>query len=153
MERTLVIIKPDGIQRGLIGEIVGRFEKRGFKLCGLQLIVPDKERTTDHYYDLKKSSHFPRILRDMTSGPACFMVWEGEGIVKMGRMMLGSTDPANASPGTIRGDLAISTGRNVCHASDSTINAEKEIALWFPYPGVVLVKYTKYNDVNVYCDE
>merc|ERR1719352_1879845 len=101
------MVKPDGVQRGLVGEIIKRFEQRGYKMCGLKL---------QEY---------------MLSGPVACMVWEGENVVKMGRQMLGETNPQASLPGTIRGDFSIVVGRNICHGSDSPENAEKEIGLWF----------------------
>ncbi len=132
MERTYIMIKPDGVQRGLIGEIIGRFEKKGFKLVALKLTNAPRELLEQHYADLAGRSFFPGLVTYMTSGPVCCMVWEGMGAVKTGRVMLGATKPSESAPGTIRGDLCIDVGRNICHGSDSVESAEHEIGLWFP---------------------
>merc|ERR1719409_857779 len=130
-ERTFIMIKPDGVQRGLIGNIVGRFEAKGFKLVALKLTSPTKEHLETHYEDLKTKKFFPGLIEYMLMGPVCAMVWEGLNAVKTGRVMLGATNPADSAPGTIRGDLCIQVGRNICHGSDAVESANKEIALWF----------------------
>ncbi|KAF9877031.1 nucleoside diphosphate kinase [Colletotrichum karsti] len=130
-EQTFIAIKPDGVQRGLIGPIVSRFESRGFKLVAIKLVTPGKEHLETHYADLKDKAFFPGLINYMLSGPICAMVWEGRDAVKTGRTILGATNPLASAPGTIRGDYAIDVGRNVCHGSDSVENAKKEIALWF----------------------
>ncbi|KAL2139133.1 hypothetical protein VTI28DRAFT_5720 [Corynascus sepedonium] len=130
-ERTFIAIKPDGVQRGLVGNIIGRFEARGFKLVALKLVTPGKEHLEKHYADLSSKPFFAGLVEYMNSGPIVAMVWEGLDAVKTGRTMLGATNPLASAPGTIRGDFAIQVGRNVCHGSDSVENAEKEIALWF----------------------
>jgi len=126
------MIKPDGVQRGLIGEIVGRFEKKGFKLQAAKLFTPPRSLLEAHYSDLAAKPFFPGMIDYMSSGPVFCMAWEGMGAVATGRVMLGATKPSESVPGTIRGDLCIDVGRNICHGSDSVENAEKEIALWFP---------------------
>jgi len=131
-ERTYIMIKPDGVQRGLVGEIISRFERKGFKLAALKLFTPPKELLEAHYADLKEKKFFPGLITYMTSGPVCCMVWEGQGAVKTGRVMLGATKPSDSAPGTIRGDYALDVGRNICHGSDSVESANHEIALWFP---------------------
>lgn len=136
MERTYIMIKPDGVQRGLIGEIIKRFEQKGFHLVALKLVRPSKEHMETHYEDLKEKKFFPTMIEYMTSGPVCAMVWQGKGVVKEGRKMLGATLPSESAPGTIRGDFCIEVGRNICHGSDAVESAEKEIAHWFP-EGVV----------------
>jgi len=130
-ERTYIMVKPDGVQRGLVGEIIKRFEQRGYKLCGLKLKQADEELLKQHYADLTSKPFFPKLLGYMLSGPVACMVWEGENVVKMGRQMLGETNPQASLPGTIRGDFSIVVGRNICHGSDSPESAEKEIGLWF----------------------
>ncbi|KAH6638875.1 nucleoside diphosphate kinase-like protein [Boeremia exigua] len=130
-EQTFIAIKPDGVQRGLIGPIISRFENRGFKLTAIKLTTPGKEHLEKHYADLAGKPFFPGLIAYMASGPICAMVWEGRDAVKTGRVLLGATNPAASAPGTIRGDFAIDVGRNVCHGSDSVENAQKEIALWF----------------------
>lgn len=126
------MLKPDGVDRGLIGEILARFEKRGFKLIAAKLALPSKEHLEKHYADLKDKPFFPGMIKYMQSGPVFCMVFEGLDAVKTGRAMLGATNPLASQPGTIRGDYALAVGRNICHGSDSVENAEKEIALWFP---------------------
>ncbi|KAI1856107.1 hypothetical protein JX265_011822 [Neoarthrinium moseri] len=130
-EQTFIAIKPDGVQRGLVGPIISRFENRGYKLVALKLVSPSKEHLETHYADLKEKPFFPGLVQYMLSGPICAMVWEGRDAVKTGRTLLGATNPLASAPGTIRGDFAIDVGRNVCHGSDSVENAKKEIALWF----------------------
>ncbi|KAB8076004.1 nucleoside diphosphate kinase [Aspergillus leporis] len=130
-EQTFIAIKPDGVQRGLVGPIISRFESRGFKLAALKLCSPSKDHLEQHYADLKEKPFFPGLVSYMLSGPIVAMVWEGRDAVKTGRTILGATNPLASAPGTIRGDYAIDVGRNVCHGSDSVENAQKEIALWF----------------------
>ncbi|KAK8187126.1 nucleoside diphosphate kinase [Phyllosticta capitalensis] len=130
-EQTFIAVKPDGVQRGLVGPIISRFENRGFKLAAIKLVTPTKEHLETHYADLKGKPFFPGLIAYMGSGPVCAMVWEGRDAVKTGRAILGATNPLASAPGTIRGDFALETGRNVCHGSDSVENAKKEIALWF----------------------
>ncbi|PYH96142.1 nucleoside diphosphate kinase [Aspergillus ellipticus CBS 707.79] len=130
-EQTFIAIKPDGVQRGLVGPIISRFENRGFKLVALKLCQPGKAHLETHYSDLKEKPFFAGLVSYMLSGPICAMVWEGRDAVKTGRTILGATNPLASAPGTIRGDYAIDVGRNVCHGSDTVENAKKEIALWF----------------------
>ncbi|BGP23084.1 nucleoside-diphosphate kinase [Rhodotorula toruloides] len=132
MEQTYIMIKPDGVQRGLVGEIIGRFEKRGYKLVAMKLAAPSVEHLEKHYEDLKEKPFFKGLVSYMASGPVVAMVWEGKDAVKTGRTILGATNPLASAPGTIRGDFAIDVGRNVCHGSDAVESAKKEIALWFP---------------------
>jgi len=130
-EKTFIAIKPDGIQRGLIGEVVKRFENRGFKLVACKLMTVSKEHMEKHYADLKDKPFFGGLVSFSASGPWLAMVWQGKDAVKQGRAMMGATNPCDSAPGTIRGDFCIDTGRNVIHGSDSIDNANKEIALWF----------------------
>ncbi|GAA5999443.1 uncharacterized protein JCM10292_001295 [Rhodotorula paludigena] len=132
MEQTYIMIKPDGVQRGLVGEIIGRFEKRGYQLVALKLTTPSREHLEKHYADLAGKGFFKGLINYMASGPVVAMVWEGKDAVKTGRTILGATNPLASAPGTIRGDYAIDVGRNVCHGSDAVESAQKEIALWFP---------------------
>ncbi|BGO89892.1 hypothetical protein NBRC10512_005664 [Rhodotorula toruloides] len=132
MEQTYIMIKPDGVQRGLVGEIISRFEKRGYKLVAMKLASPSVEHLEKHYEDLKEKPFFKGLVSYMASGPVVAMVWEGKDAVKTGRTILGATNPLASAPGTIRGDFAIDVGRNVCHGSDAVESAKKEIALWFP---------------------
>lgn len=130
-ERTYIMIKPDGVQRGLVGAIIQRFENKGFKLLALKMVSPSKEHLETHYADLKEKKFFPSLIEYMLMGPVVAMVWQGTGAVATGRKMLGATNPADSAPGTIRGDFCIETGRNIIHGSDSVESAEKEINLWF----------------------
>jgi nucleoside-diphosphate kinase len=124
-ERTYIMIKPDGVQRGLVGEIISRFEKRGFFLRALKLAQPTEDLLRKHYSDLTEKVFFPKLLKYMLSGPVVCMVWEGTGAVATGRVMLGETQPLKSAPGTIRGDFCIDVGRNICHGSDSVESANK----------------------------
>ena len=130
-ERTYIMIKPDGVQRGLIGPIVTRFEQRGFKLVAMKLVTPGKAHLEQHYADLSSKGFFAGLIEYMNSGPVCAMVWEGDNAVATGRKMLGATKPFDSAPGTIRGDYCIDVGRNIIHGSDSVESANHEIALWF----------------------
>ncbi|KAF7124741.1 hypothetical protein RHSIM_Rhsim12G0172200 [Rhododendron simsii] len=131
MEETYIMIKPDGVQRGLVGEIISRFEKKGFKMTGLKLFKCPQELAEEHYKDLNSKPFFPKLIGYITSGPVVCMAWEGDGVVASARKLIGATNPLQAEPGTIRGDLAVQTGRNVVHGSDSPENGKREIALWF----------------------
>ncbi|KAI3970325.1 hypothetical protein MKX01_023972 [Papaver californicum] len=131
VDETYIMIKPDGVQRGLVGEIISRFEKKGFKLTGLKLFQCPKELAEEHYKDLSSKSFFPSLIEYITSGPVVCMAWEGVGVVPSARKLIGATNPLQAEPGTIRGDLAVQTGRNVVHGSDSPENGKREIDLWF----------------------
>ncbi|KAJ0802637.1 putative nucleoside-diphosphate kinase [Helianthus annuus] len=131
MERTFIAIKPDGVQRGLISEVIERFERKGFKLVAIKLVVPSKAFAQKHYYDLKDRPFFNGLCNFLSSGPVLAMVWEGEGVITYGRKLIGATDPQKSEPGTIRGDLAIVVGRNIIHGSDGPETAKNEINLWF----------------------
>ncbi|MFN9624375.1 MAG: nucleoside-diphosphate kinase [Cyanobacteriota bacterium] len=130
-ERTFLAIKPDGVQRGLVGEIIGRFERKGFKLVGLKQLTPTRELAENHYGVHRERPFFAGLVDFITSGPVVAMVWEGDGVIGSARLMIGATKPLEAGPGTIRGDLAINIGRNVIHGSDGAETAAQEIALWF----------------------
>ncbi|CAK9048022.1 Nucleoside diphosphate kinase (NDK) (NDP kinase) (Abnormal wing disks protein) (Killer of prune protein), partial [Durusdinium trenchii] len=130
-EQTYIMIKPDGVMRGLTGKIIQRFEEKGFKLVGLKMMTPSKEHLEKHYADLSSKPFFPSLIEYMQMGPVVCMVWEGDNVVKTGRVMLGETNPAASLPGTIRGDYCITVGRNICHGSDAVESAKAEIALWF----------------------
>ena len=125
------MIKPDGVQRGLVGDIISRFEKKGFKLVGMKLDAPGKEHFEKHYSDLSSKPFFGGLVAYASSGPVVAMVWEGDNAVLTGRKMLGATKPFDSAPGTIRGDFCIDVGRNIIHGSDSVESANKEIELWF----------------------
>ncbi|XP_029013931.1 nucleoside diphosphate kinase 3 [Betta splendens] len=130
-ECTFIAVKPDGVQRKLVGEIVRRFERRGFKLVGLKLVKASENLLREHYWDLRTKPFFSGLIMYMSSGPVIAMVWQGSDVVKTVRKMLGETNPADSLPGTIRGDYCVEVGRNVIHGSDSVESAQKEIALWF----------------------
>merc|ERR1739844_611263 len=130
-ERTFIMLKPDAVHRGLVGEIIKRFEQKGFKLVAMKFMQASEELLKEHYADLSTKKFFPGLIKYMGSGPVVPMVWEGLNAVKTGRVMLGATNPADSAPGTIRGDLCIQVGRNICHGSDAVESANKEIALWF----------------------
>jgi nucleoside-diphosphate kinase len=130
-ERTFIAVKPDGVQRGLVGEIIKRFETKGYKLVGLKLLTPTIEQAQEHYKDLASKPFYGGLCSYFASGPVCAMVWEGKNAIKGGRTLLGATNPADSLPGTIRGDLCIDVGRNVCHGSDGVESAAHEVAFWF----------------------
>lgn len=131
MQKTLVLIKPDAVQRGLIGSIITRFEKRELKIVALKMIQMDKELAQRHYAIHKDKGFFHKLVEFITSGPIIAAVLEGENVVETVRLTMGETNPLNASPGTIRGDLGIDIEHNLVHGSDSEENAAKEIALFF----------------------
>lgn len=131
MERTYLMVKPDGVQRGLCGEIVSRFEKKGLKLLGMKLMVIPKDVAENHYGEHKDKPFFPSLISYITSGPVLAMVWEGENAVAICRNMMGKTKPAESAPGTIRGDFGMVTGMNIIHGSDSVESAEREIKIFF----------------------
>jgi nucleoside-diphosphate kinase len=131
MERTFLMVKPDGVQRGLIGEIVSRFEKKGFKLVAAKLMTVSRELAEAHYAEHREKPFFEELVGFITSGPVFAMIWEGENVISVARQMMGKTNPADAAPGTIRGDYGISVGMNIIHGSDSPESAEREIKLWF----------------------
>ena len=130
-ERTLVLVKPDGVQRGLCGEAIGRLERRGLKLVAMKLMRMDEETARRHYGEHAQRPFFAGLVSFITSGPLVAMVWEAEGAVQIVRETMGGTNPAQAMPGTIRGDFAIDIGRNVVHGSDSVESAAREISLFF----------------------
>ncbi|MEM9772199.1 MAG: nucleoside-diphosphate kinase [Cyanobacteria bacterium P01_D01_bin.73] len=131
MERTFIAIKPDAVQRGLIGQIIQRFESKGFKLVGLKLMNVSKELAEAHYGEHKERPFFGGLVSFLTSSPVVAMVWEGDGVVKSARKIIGATNPLDSEPGTVRGDFGVSIGRNLIHGSDAVETAQKEIALWF----------------------
>lgn len=131
MERTFAMVKPDGVQRGLAGGILARFEHRGLKLVGLKLMLIPREMAEDHYGEHRGKPFFGSLVDFITSGPVVAMVLEGKEAVTTVRGMMGATDPLKADPGTIRGSLGLDVGRNVVHGSDSLTSAEREIGLFF----------------------
>ena len=131
MERTLVIVKPDGVQRGLIGQILARLEARGLKLVGLKLMAVPRPLAEEHYAEHKGKGFYEGLLSYITSSPVVVAVFEGNGAIAIVRTTFGSPRPAEAAPGTIRGDLALEVGRNLIHASDGPDAAKREVGLWF----------------------
>ena len=132
MERTFVMVKPDGVQRGLIGEVLSRFEERGLKLVGAKFMQIDQALAEQHYAEHEDKPFFGDLTDFITSGPVLAMVWEGQDAIAQVRSMMGATDPAEAAPGTIRGDFGLDLGRNVVHGSDTEPgSAEREIELFF----------------------
>jgi len=130
-EQTLVLLKPDAVQRGLIGDVTARLERRGLQLVGLKLMRISDELAGRHYAEHREKPFFRGLVEFITSAPVVAMVWQGPGAVAMVRTMMGATNPANAAPGTMRGDLAVSFGMNVIHGSDSLESAAREVALFF----------------------
>ncbi len=131
IERTFVMVKPDGVQRGLVGKIVERFEQRGLKICAMKMMRIPKELAERHYEEHKGKGFYNPLLDYITSGPVACMVLEGENAVAAVRAMMGKTNPQDAAPGTIRGDFSQVTGRNIVHGSDSSESAKREIKLFF----------------------
>ncbi|XP_031131512.1 nucleoside diphosphate kinase 3 [Ipomoea triloba] len=150
MERTFIAIKPDGVQRGLVSEVISRFERKGFKLVAIKIMVPSKGFAQKHYHDLKDRPFFSGLCDFLSSGPVVAMVWEGEGVIRYGRKLIGATDPQKSEPGTIRGDLAVVVGRNIIHGSDGPETAKDEIGLWFKPDE--LVRYTSNAEKWIYGD-
>ena len=131
MDQTFLMIKPDGVQRGLIGEIVARFEKKGLKLVAAKFEILPEDRVMEHYAEHKSKPFFPGLKSYIMSGPCFLMVWEGKNVVSVTRQMIGATNPTEALPGTIRGDFALEIGMNVIHGSDSNETAKCEIGIHF----------------------
>lgn len=131
MQRTFIMVKPDGVKRGLIGEILKRFEQKGFELLNAELMMVDRAKAEFHYMEHQDKPFFGELVDFITSGPVFAMVWEGENIIEVSRLMIGKTSPTEAMPGTIRGDFACSKAENVIHGSDSLLSAEREIENFF----------------------
>ncbi|HEY9814135.1 MAG TPA: nucleoside-diphosphate kinase [Candidatus Sericytochromatia bacterium] len=131
MERTFLAVKPDGVQRGLVGEIIRRYEAKGFTLVGLKLMQVSRELAEQHYDVHKERPFFSGLVDFITSGAVVAMVWEGDGVVASARKIIGATNPLTSEPGTIRGDYGVSIGRNLIHGSDAPETAQREISLWF----------------------
>jgi len=146
-ERTFIAIKPDGVNRALVGKIIERFEQKGYVLVAMKMLQPSEAQAAGHYDDLKTKPFFKGLTKFFSSGPIVAMVWEGKGVIKGGRVMLGATDPAASAPGSIRGDFCVVIGRNICHGSDSPEAAKKEINFWFK--GEEVVNWTPSSDVWV----
>lgn len=131
MERTFLMIKPDGVERGLTGQIISRIETRGFRLVAIKMLRISEDLARNHYAEHVEKTFFPEMLSFITSGPVVAMVWEGPEVIQSIRELMGATDPAQANPGTIRGDLGGSISKNVVHGSDSPVAAHREISLFF----------------------
>lgn len=131
-ERTFVMVKPDGLQRGLIHKVMKKFEQRGYKLVAIKLLKPPRDVFETHYRHLVHCEFFGRMMDYLLAAPVCAMVWEGYNAVAAGKQILGKTYPVDYAGGTVRGDHGVHVERSVCHASDTPANAEQEVALWFP---------------------
>ncbi len=131
-EQTLILAKPDAVRRSLAGEIVARFERRGFRLRAARLLTVDRALAEEHYAEHKTKAFFGELVEFITSGPTLAFVLEGEGVIATARTTIGATNPADADPGSIRGDFASAMPDNLVHGSDSSESATREIALWFP---------------------
>lgn len=131
MEQTLVLVKPDGVQRGLIGEVIARLERRGLRLAAAKFMVVSQELAETHYAVHKGKPFYEPLIRYITSAPVMAMVWEGPNAVAAVRQTMGATRPTEAAPGSLRHDFALEVGRNLTHASDTPENAVKEVELWF----------------------
>ncbi|MBP1994724.1 nucleoside-diphosphate kinase [Paenibacillus eucommiae] len=142
MEKTFLMVKPDGVQRGLIGEIVKRFEQKGFQLVASKLMVISKEQAEAHYAEHNGKSFYDELVQFITSGPVFAMVWQGDQVITLSRILVGKTNTLDALPGTIRGDFALHTGMNLIHGSDSPESAEREIGNFFKPEEIIEYKQT-----------
>ena len=131
MERTFIAIKPDGVQRGIMGNIISRFEAKGFTLVGMKMLTASRELAEKHYGEHQGKPFFDGLVNFITSGPMVAMVWEGDGVIASARKMIGATKPSESAPGTIRGDLGITVGRKIIHGSDAPETAAFEISYFF----------------------
>ncbi|PZX07706.1 nucleoside diphosphate kinase [Psychrobacillus insolitus] len=148
MEQTFLMVKPDGVQRNLIGEIVGRLENKGYQLVGAKLMTIPTELAEQHYGEHKERPFFGELVEFITSGPVFAMVWEGENVISTSRLMMGATNPKESAPGTVRGDFAVTVGKNIIHGSDSLESAEREIALFFNKEELVAYAKDANNWIN-----
>jgi nucleoside-diphosphate kinase len=148
LEKTFLMVKPDGVSRGLIGEVISKVESKGLKIVAIKMIKLDRALAERHYAEHREKPFFEGLISFITSGPVVAMVVEGKDSVKILRKLIGSTDPKEASPGTIRGDLGIDLGRNVVHASDSLESAKREIELFFS--PTEIVQYSRADEKWVY---
>lgn len=130
-ERTYIMVKPDGVERGLVGEVISRFERKGFALERMKMLTPTREIATEHYAEHVDKPFFGELLDFITRGPVVAMEWSGESVVASARNVMGATNPADATPGSIRGDLASLLTENIVHGSDSVESAERELSIWF----------------------
>ena len=131
MEQTFLMVKPDGVRRQLVGEIIKRFEAKGFTLSKLQMVMPTRTQAESHYEVHRGKPFFEGVVNFISSGPVVAMVWEGDDVVALARKMMGATKPSDSTPGTIRGDYANTIEQNLIHGSDSVENAQTEIGIWF----------------------
>ena len=131
-QTTFVMVKPDGVQRGLVGEIISRFERKGLKLVGLRSIVPSEQIAEEHYAVHKERPFYNGLIEFITSGPVVAMAWNGKDAISVARLIIGATNGREANPGTIRGDFGMDIGYNMIHGSDAPETAEFELGLWFP---------------------
>ena len=148
MERTYVMVKPDGVQRGLVGEVIGRIERRGLKIAALRMNTISLEMAKKHYAEHAQKSFFKSLIAFITSGPSVSMIVEGKNAISVMRAINGATNPINAATGSIRGDLALDTGRNVVHASDSPESAAKEIGIHFKEEEIS--EYSRIDETCIY---
>ena len=144
MERTFIMLKPDAVQRGFVGEIISHFEKKGLKLAGMKLIQVDRNLAEAHYAEHQGKGFFEPTVRYIMSSPVVAMVWQGKNVVVLARELMGATNPANANPGSIRGKYGMDISRNIIHGSDSVTSAEREISLYFKPEE--LIDYPKAGD-------
>ena len=142
VQKTFIMIKPDGVQRGLIGEVVRRFESKGLQLVGAKLMNVSKELAEKHYAEHQEKPFFGELVSFITSGPVFATVWQGDDVIALARLMMGKTKPIDSAPGTIRGDFAASITNNIIHGSDSEESAQREISLWFGEEAVVSYEKT-----------
>ena len=148
MERTFVMVKPDGVQRGLIGKIISRLERKGLKIVAMKMMKIEESLAEEHYVEHKEKPFFKDLIGYITSGPVVAMVIEGKEAIKVVRTLVGKTNPREALPGTIRGDYGMDVGRNVIHASDSLESAKREINLFFKEEEIV--SYSKTDEIWIY---
>lgn len=135
--QTFVMVKPDGVQRALVGEVMGRLEQKGFRLAALKMLIIPRSMAETHYQEHRERDFFPQLIDFITSGPVVAMVWEGEEVVQAVRTLMGKTNPLEAAPGTIRGDFGVSVNHNIVHGSDSEESAQREVALFFDHREIV----------------
>lgn len=141
VEKTFIMLKPDAVQRGLVGTIIARFEAKGAKLIGMKLMQVDRALAEEHYAEHRGKGFFEPTVQYIISSPVVAMVWEGKNVIALARTLMGATNPANADPGSIRGSYALDISRNIIHGSDSPTSAEREIGLYFKPEE--LVEYSK----------
>lgn len=148
MEKTFLMVKPDGVQRNIIGDIVSRFEQKGYKLVAAKLMMVTEDLAKEHYAEHKDKPFFGELVDFITSGPVFAMIWEGENVITTARTMMGATNPQEAGPGTIRGDYGVTVGKNIIHGSDSPESAKREISLFFKEDEIL--PYKKQTDDWIY---